>query len=69
MKIEREEEKKKAIISNIHTERVVAVYVKNDVKNIVNTHLHTVEMYFYLCVILYGSIHLILILQNKHIFT
>ena len=68
MKIEREEEKKKAIISNMYTQRVVAVYVKNDVKNIVNTHLHTVDVFVFVCDFIrkYPSHFNI---TNKHIFT
>ena len=48
MKIERKEEKKKTLYL-IYTQRVVAVYVKNDVKNIVNTHLHTVDVFLFVC--------------------
>ena len=48
MKIERKEEKKKTLYL-IYTQRVVAVYVKNDVKNIVNKHLHTVDVFVFVC--------------------
>lgn len=50
MKIERKEGKKKHYTSYlIYTQRVVAVYVKNDVKNIVNTHLHIVDVFLFVC--------------------
>ena len=32
----------------MYTQRVV-VYVKNDVKNIVNTHLHTADVFLFVC--------------------